>query len=182
MALFRRNKVDETGMPVEVDQYYQAENTGRGPLTWLLALVTVLITVLVVLALFYGGRWAYRKFHHNTKKAVTTVQKASESTSDTATTPATTGESRSTNSNGTAGSSSSSSSTTTSGSTGTSTSSSTPGTSTTQSTNAGGTSNGQYTTNGGTQLANTGPGDSLTIFLSVSVLAYVLHRRFLAKG
>lgn len=178
MALFRRNKVDETGMPVEVDQYYQAESTGRGPITWVLALVTVLITVLVVLALFYGGRWAYRKFHHNTKKAVSTVQKAIDDTSDTATT----GESGSTNSNGTTGSSSSSSSSTnsTSATTGTS-GSTTPSTSTTQSTTPSGTSNGQYTTNGGKQLANTGPGDSLAIFLGVSVLAYVLHRRFLAN-
>lgn len=53
MALFRRNKVDQTGMPPEIQSYYQTENRERTWLAWLMALGTLLVTVVVVLGVFF---------------------------------------------------------------------------------------------------------------------------------
>lgn len=70
---FNRKKSDET-VPPEVQDYYNAEKRERMGLAWILAFVTLAVTVLVVLGLFFGGRWAYRKITQKDKPIVTTVQ------------------------------------------------------------------------------------------------------------
>ncbi len=148
MALFRRNRIDQAGMPTEVQDYYKAEGRERTGVAWLLALATLLVTVLVVLGLFFGGRWAFRKLKNNDKPAPVAVQtdtakdqgtKAAEPAP--ATPPAQT-PSPSTGSPAPA-----------------------PATTPTSARNS--------------NLPSTGPEDTLAIFVAVSVLAYIAHRRFL---
>lgn len=60
MALFNRRKKSVDNVPAEVQEYYQAEKRERTGVAWLLALGTLLATVLLAIALFFGGRWLYR--------------------------------------------------------------------------------------------------------------------------
>ena len=60
MALFNRNKTNLAGMAPEVSDYYKAEGRERAWVAWLLAIGTLLVTIFVVLGVFYGGRWAFR--------------------------------------------------------------------------------------------------------------------------
>lgn len=62
MALFRRNKsANSPALPEEVNDYYQAEKRDRTWMAWLLALMSLAVTTLLIMALFFGGRWVYRK-------------------------------------------------------------------------------------------------------------------------
>lgn len=58
MALFRRKKAEKP-VTKEVEQYIKAEKRERAGLAWLLALVAMAVAALVIIALFFGGRWAY---------------------------------------------------------------------------------------------------------------------------
>ncbi len=53
MALLRRNKTTAPDMPPEVDDYYQAEKRDRKGAAWLLGLGALLVTVALVLGLFF---------------------------------------------------------------------------------------------------------------------------------
>lgn len=59
MALFR--KKDPSTMPDEVQQYYSQSRRDRTWVAWLLAIATMVVTIIVALGLFYGGRWLYRQ-------------------------------------------------------------------------------------------------------------------------
>ena len=78
---FKRSKKNPTA-PVapEVQAYYQAEKRERVGIAWLIAFVSLIISVAVVAGLFFGGRWAYRKLAHKTSGYTTqTVAKKSSS-------------------------------------------------------------------------------------------------------
>ncbi len=70
---FRRKQKNLDSVPTEVQEYYQAEQRERMGVAWLLAFVTLVLTVAVVLGLFFGGRTVYRKVAHK-DKTVATVQ------------------------------------------------------------------------------------------------------------
>lgn len=149
MALFnRRNRVDAPEVTPELDSYYKAESREKTWMAWLLGLGTLVVTILLALALFFGGRWVYRKVRNEPAK-VTTVQTESglEDLSK-GSAPNTSETSPTDNTN-----------------TGTS------GTSPTAPSNG--------ASSRSTDLPNTGPTDTLAIFVAVSVLAYVAHRRLL---
>lgn len=55
-----RRKNTQENVPEEVKEYYQAERRERVGVAWLLALVTLAVTILLAAALFFGGRWVYR--------------------------------------------------------------------------------------------------------------------------
>ena len=77
MALFKRKNKDNV-LPEEVQQYYQAEKRQRTGVAWLLAFVTLLVTVLVAALLFFGGRWVYRAvFDNDTNSGSTQSQEES---------------------------------------------------------------------------------------------------------
>lgn len=168
MALFRRNKTDETGMPTEVRDYYKTEGRERTGLAWLLALGTLLLTILIVLGLFMGGRWAFRKLKDSDKQPQVAVQ--TEDQKDDAEKPNDTNDSSDDSS-----------------------SQSSSGGQTQPPAPAGGinppaspaptspTPSAPSTSSGTSNLAQTGPGDTAAIFLAVSVLAYLAHRRFLTE-
>jgi hypothetical protein len=63
MALFRRNR-NENVLP-EVKEYYEAERRDRSGVAWLLAGLTLVVAVLIVTGLFFGGRALYRAIRDN---------------------------------------------------------------------------------------------------------------------
>ncbi|HTE57431.1 MAG TPA: hypothetical protein VK694_01715 [Verrucomicrobiae bacterium] len=66
MAVFRRRN-NQTNVPAEIQEYYQTERRERAGVAWLLALGTLLVTVLLAVGLFFGSRWVYRKVAKNDK-------------------------------------------------------------------------------------------------------------------
>ena len=67
MALFRRNKQDLTP---EFQEYYQTPGRRSGT-AWLMAVATIAIGAALILGLFYGGRWTYRKLANRDDKKTT---------------------------------------------------------------------------------------------------------------
>lgn len=64
MALFRRKKEQDI-LPDEVKDYYKAEQRERMGMAWLVAGGGFLITVAIVVGLFFAGRWAFTTFFAN---------------------------------------------------------------------------------------------------------------------
>jgi|SRR3989344_5472913 len=155
MALFRRNKTDQAGMPTEVQDYYKAEGRERTWVAWLLAIATLFITVVVVLAIFYGGRWTFRKLKGSNKPATVAVQTEEPKDQSGTSTPS----SQTNNTPAGAGALP------------------TPPQSSGSSPSAA-SSNQQSINN---DLPETGPGDTFAVFVAVSVLAYATHRYYLGK-
>lgn len=58
---FNRNKEQTTNLPQEVQEYYDAGQKQRTGMAWLLALATLVVTILLAMALFFGGRWIYQQ-------------------------------------------------------------------------------------------------------------------------
>lgn len=54
MALFRRKNNQ-----VSSDPYYSNQQSNK-PMAWLLAVVTFVVTLLIIMALFFAGRWVWR--------------------------------------------------------------------------------------------------------------------------
>jgi hypothetical protein len=79
MALFNRDKEQpqKVEVPAEIQDYYQSERRERTGIAWLLALATLVITVIAVLGLFTGGRWVYRKYVQKDKPQ-TVVQESND--------------------------------------------------------------------------------------------------------
>lgn len=71
MKLFgRKKKVD--AVPEEVREYYQAERRERTGLAWLLAAGTLVVTLILAGGIYFGGRWVYRTVTNDDKKPVAT--------------------------------------------------------------------------------------------------------------
>lgn len=178
---FNRNQVDETGMPPEVHQYYQAEHRERVGVAWALAFGTLLVTVGLALGGFYGGRAVYRKVAKNDKKPETT-QVATKSKNETSSTQ--TPSSQNTTSDNSE--SDPAEDTNNNPSPPSSNNTSTPtDTTTTPSTNPPTTtpnpSPAASTTTPNTQLPHTGPMDIVALFIGVTVLStlgHVIYNRY----
>lgn len=56
----RRKPSVEVKVPPEVEEYYQSTHKDRRGMAWLLAFLTLIVTVLIAVVLFFAGRWAYR--------------------------------------------------------------------------------------------------------------------------
>ncbi len=57
-AFFRKNNKTTIA---ELEEYYAAQNNSRrSGRAWLMAILSLLLTVLVLFGLFFGGRWIYR--------------------------------------------------------------------------------------------------------------------------
>jgi len=78
MALLplRRKKTTSSTpqVPEEVEQYYESTRKERVGIAWLLALATLLLTLLLAFGIFFAGRWAYRKITHEDTDVQTTTQ------------------------------------------------------------------------------------------------------------
>ena len=91
MALFsRKKKVETVDMPPELQNYYQAEYREKTWKAWVLGLATLIITILLALALFFGARWIYRELTDKDEApTTTTTQPAASPTPATPATPTT---------------------------------------------------------------------------------------------
>lgn len=168
MALFRRNRVEEESTTLPDTTVYDTPPPERSWTAWLWSLATLLVTVLAVVSLFYGGRWVYRKATHKPAKVATTQNQPTALPEE----KDKSGESESVQSNRDNEQSNSSSSNTTSQTTNqTGTSSTSTSTPSSAAANASNSSN----------LPNTGPGDTVAIFFAMVVLAYAAHRAYLSK-
>jgi cytoskeletal protein RodZ len=78
MKLFGRNKNNVDQVPSEVQDYYKSERRERVGLAWLLALGTLVVTLIIAAGLFFGGRWAYRKITGNENKTPQTAQQQNQ--------------------------------------------------------------------------------------------------------
>ncbi len=65
-------------MPEEVQEYYESGRRERVGVAWLLGLGTLLVTVLLALGIFFGGRWLYRTIKGNNDKPQSTAQIGSD--------------------------------------------------------------------------------------------------------
>jgi cytoskeletal protein RodZ len=72
MALFKRKQQNQEEVPAEIQEYYQAERRERVGVAWLLAFATLVVTVLLAVGLFFGGRWVYRQIFNNNGESGTT--------------------------------------------------------------------------------------------------------------
>ena len=61
---FKRKNNENKGVPAEIKQYYASEHRERVGLAWLIAFLSLILTVAIIAGLFFGGRWAYRKIAH----------------------------------------------------------------------------------------------------------------------
>jgi cytoskeletal protein RodZ len=182
MALFGK-KNTETNIP-ELQEYYANQKRESTGLAWLLAVGSLLITAAVIIGLFVGGRWAYRKIAKKDKTTtVATVQTTTQTTSPTSTTsttttPTTTPTPVTTTPTPTATTPSTSTTTSTPSATTTTSTTSTPaqGVSTTQTT-ATNTSAVAATTN----IPNTGAGNTIGLFTILTIGAYLAHRAFTVR-
>ena len=166
MALFSRNKTDQDGMPPEVQNYYQAEGRQRSWTAWLMALATLFVTVVVVLGIFFGGRWAFRKLKNGGQPTVT-VQTETEKPAETAapanpTTPAAPSTPKTPSTPQTSSTSTSQPS-----------QASLPESASTQPSAA---TPGKAT---GSNLPSTGPGDMVAVFVLTTIIAAIFHNRVL---
>ncbi len=80
MALFKRRNRDNGVLPEEVRDYYQAESRQRTGAAWFLAAATLILTILIAVVLFIGGRWIYRHVFHRTNTPTATVQTVQDKT------------------------------------------------------------------------------------------------------
>lgn len=91
MKLFRGKNPDN--VPAEVQDYYQSQQSEHKSVAWLLAFATFVLTLVLILGLFFGGKWAYRKIANRDKNAPSEVAKPQANTEETpATTPDETSE------------------------------------------------------------------------------------------
>ncbi len=67
MWQFKRKTSTQSPIPNEVQEYYQAERRERVGIAWLLAFATLVTTLLVAVGLFFGGRSIYRRFTEDNK-------------------------------------------------------------------------------------------------------------------
>lgn len=170
MAIYKRKKNDTKAVPPEVKQYYASEHRERVGLAWLIAFLSLIVTVLVVAGLFFGGRWAYRKIANSDNKPTTSdnlpkSQGSSQGNSDQsksndlqpATKPPTDSGEVSVDNGDNSSSNSPTGSNNSSNKRSKSTESGVPAE---------------------TNMTDTGPGSTLTIFVAVSVLAYLIHWQY----
>jgi cytoskeletal protein RodZ len=74
---FRRSQSTTDEVPTEIQQYYTEEARDRRGASWLTGAVVFIVTVAVVLGLFYGGRALYRALTNDDQPATTTEQQQS---------------------------------------------------------------------------------------------------------
>ncbi len=62
---FNKKKLDQSMLPDEVSEYYKEEKGESGRRSWVSALLTVAITALLAVVLFFGGKWVYQSIFGN---------------------------------------------------------------------------------------------------------------------
>ena len=166
MALFRKKTSSTTNIP-ELQEYYANQKKENSGMAWLFAVGSLLVTAALLIALFFGGRFVYRKIaHRNDTKTVATTTTTTTTKTTPATTPSTTPSTTTTT---------------------TPTTTAAPGVSTTQSTTANSsataatTSTSTVTPATTPQVPNTGPGNTIGLFVAVTLVSYIAHRAYVSR-
>lgn len=206
MAFLGRKQPSVDSVPQEVRDYYQTERRERAGVAWLLGLGTLLVTLILASGIYFGGRWAYRQFAHKKDTNVATTQSGNNDTKKTDTSKSSDDTSKKTDgtTNGGQTGTSSASTTTPSSSSSNSGSSSQPSSSTTSqpstpttpATNSSSSSSTPTTstpaanssstttttsTTSSDRLANTGPGDTIAVFVFTTIAATIAYRMILVR-
>jgi cytoskeletal protein RodZ len=153
MAFLNRQSEVVEEVP-ELEHYYAQRRTSNF-WGWVMAAITILLTVLIIIGLFYGGRWVYRELNDSQVDEPTVTAPVNSPTpqstenKEVATLPA--GESNDSNS----------------------ASQPTTGTPVTSSTNA--------TARTPSQIAKSGPGETMLIAISSATLAYVASLYYFSR-
>ncbi|MCX6727421.1 MAG: hypothetical protein NTX11_01240 [Candidatus Saccharibacteria bacterium] len=93
MKLFKRKTpITNPYMPPEVQAYAASEHRERMGMAWIVGIVSLIVSTILLVSLFFGGRWVYRKIAGtNTNKPTPTVSEPKElPSSDTSEAPAVT--------------------------------------------------------------------------------------------
>ena len=152
MAIFNRNKNEVIEEVPELEQYYAQRRTS-GIWGWIMALITIALTVLIIIGLFYGGRWVYNQINDET------------TTTPTVNAPANTSTSQPSSESGVKTLPSGESTTDTATNSSQSTASNTPTA----------TSSTSVTATPSSKIPDSGPGDVLLIALGASIVGYLLR-------
>ncbi len=68
---FNKKKLDQSMLPDEVSEYYKGDKDGVKRPSWVSALLTVAVTAIIAVVLFFGGKWVYQSiFGNNENKTV----------------------------------------------------------------------------------------------------------------
>lgn len=59
---FNRKQQADATLPEEIQEYYEGAQKPQRGMAWLLALGTLLLTLILACVLFFGGRWVYQQF------------------------------------------------------------------------------------------------------------------------
>lgn len=71
MALFKRK--DKTTI-AELEDYYANQKGARRPvMAWVMALLSLLVTIIIIVGLFYAGRWLYQTIADGGQEPTTTT-------------------------------------------------------------------------------------------------------------
>lgn len=74
MALFGRKKQQDSVLPDEVNQYYRSQKREKTGVVLVMGILALIATLLVGLAVFFGGRFIYNKIKGDDKAPTATVQ------------------------------------------------------------------------------------------------------------
>jgi len=84
VALFKRSNKSNSVLPEEVNQYYQSQRRERAGVAVILGIVALIVTLLIGLGLFFGGRAIYNRFSDNDEpKKVETISESSKKNEET---------------------------------------------------------------------------------------------------
>lgn len=174
MALPKRDSSTIDSVPQEVQDYYRSERRERTGVAWLLALGTLVVTVLLAVGLFFGGKWLFQKITGDKDSGTTTSQTENTGTSSTTTTtPSDSGSSTNASSGGSSSGGGSGSGTTQQEQNQAGSGSAPAANTTPPATSSG----SQASTPASTEtLTNTGPGDTLAVFLVATAAGTLLYR------
>jgi len=79
---FNRKKQQDQTLPEEVQEYYESGRKQQTGMAWLLALGTLVVTVLLAVLLFFGGRWVYQKIAGDDQSEETPTQQVDQPQDD----------------------------------------------------------------------------------------------------
>lgn len=171
MALFGKRNKQRDDVPEEIQEYYDAEESDRTGVAWLLAFATLVVTILLAAGIFFAGRWTYHKI------AGTDKNKSTETAQNESNQQANKQNEQSTNSSSqNEGSGNLEEERKTTQEQNTRETGEEQDQSTRQQTPVSG-----NTGVSGENIPNTGPGDTLAIFIAISTVGYIIHRLYITK-
>lgn len=169
---FNRKQKNTSEVPPEVKQYYESEHRERVGLAWLVAFLSLIATVLIVAGLFFGGRWIYRKVSNDNPPANVQTSESDKSESSNSNDQAESNNQSQSESNNDESSNSSNPE---------SESGSNQNESSNNSTDTDQSITGTTDQAAPDQMADTGPGSTLAVFVAVSVVAMLGHSAYLRR-